>query len=114
KLFIDRRPIAETPGDRAVWIGEMDGNGRLRPVPAGLQPKVFKPKSVWCSWCDGIVWVTDAVGMHGAMEIDPRAPVAMRLEHPVHRGWVGKIRPTFIMDHHVIAGGIIRMSQDRQ
>src|SRR5581483_2195317 len=113
-LFMDRRPIIQTPGDRAFLVGKRDGDWLLRTVAAGLQAEVFEPKAVRRAGCDGAVWVADAIAVHRAVQVDARDAVAVRFEHAFDKRGIGDVRGAFVMNHEVVAIGVIRMAQDGQ
>src|SRR5689334_2111469 len=48
KFFMDGRPISQTLGNRVLRVGEMNGDGFLRPMSARLQTKILEPKAMWC------------------------------------------------------------------
>ena len=48
------------------------------------------------------------------MEVDPGNAIAMRFQNSRDRGSIGDVGRAFIMDHEVVAAGVIRVAQDGQ
>src|SRR6185437_8062181 len=81
-------------------------------MAAGLQAEIFEPITMRSAQSDGCVRIADSVTVHGAMEVDPRNAIAMRLEHPFYNLGIGNVRAALIVDDEIIPFGIIGMTED--
>src|SRR5437879_2023234 len=66
------------------------------------------------AWRHRVVWVADAIGMHATVEVDARKAVAMRFKDSLNLEGIGNVRGAFIVDHQVIAFGVLRVTQNGQ
>ena len=86
----------------------------LRPMAAGLKSEIIKPKAVWCSRCDRVVRIANAIGMHCAMQVHAGHAIAVRLKHSFNLRWVGNIRTALIVHDDIKTFRVIRVAKDRQ
>src|SRR5437899_12300682 len=68
-------------------------------------------RRAWRYW---IVWVADAIRMNATVKVDARKAVAMRFKDSLNLKGIGNIRGAFIVDHQVIAFGVLRVTQNGQ
>ena len=113
-FFVDGGPVGQPGVDGMRGVGEVDGDGFLRTVPAGLQAEVFVPMGVFGGDGQGFGEIAEAVAVHGAMEVHAGNAGAVRREHALNHRRVLDIRRAFIVDHHIVALGVIGMAVDGQ
>ena len=86
--------------------------GNWEPWPLDWRPRYSNQKAWGVPGIGRFPRIADAIAVHGAVEIDAGYAVAMRLEDAFDHGLVIDVGGAFVMDHDVVALGVIGIAVD--
>ena len=114
KLLVTGRPVIDALGEVRDVVLERDLDRFLWTVAGGLHADVLIPLGVGRAGLHWFAEVAEAVGVHGAVEVHAGDALAVRCEHAGDDLRVGLVGGAFVVDHHVVALGVVGVAEDGQ
>ena len=102
EFLIDGGPIAQAFDNGVIFRSVSDSNGLLRAMARRLEAEQVKPLRFRGIGAHGLLEVTAAIGMHGAVQIDSGNTIAMGVDDVIDRFGIGDVSGAFIVDHDII------------
>ena len=112
EFLIDGGPIGEAFHDRAILIGEGDGDGLLRAMASRLQAEHLEPAGVIGAGFHWLSVVTPAVAVHRAVKVHGGQAVLVGVHDVGDVGLVGDVGGALVVDDDVVVLTPIRVLEE--